>query len=96
MRALLEVGLRVVGYRPPDLLTAEARKTYRIAPHGDFVYRGYLEGMFSDFANPVKLNSLAFHDVEHAHARATPDTYRLIALVGSGGEGEVWKAEMPL
>ena len=77
---LLEAGLRLAGYRPPDLLTAEARKTYRIAPHGSFVYRGYLEGMFSDFANPVQLNGLAFHDVEHATERGKADTYRLMVV----------------
>lgn len=78
--AFIEVGLRIVGYRPPEILTADARKTYKIVPNGEFVYRGYLEGMFSDFATPVKLNSLAFHDVEHAPERGTPDTYRLMVV----------------
>ncbi|MGI5127274.1 protein kinase domain-containing protein [Pseudonocardia sp. CA-107938] len=27
---------------------------------------------------------------------AAPDTYRLVALLGGGGEGEVWRAELPL
>lgn len=75
-----EVALRVAGYQPPEILTPAIGRTYRIQPNGEFVYRGYLEGMFSDFATPVKLNSLGFHDVEHRHERATPQTFRLMAI----------------
>src|SRR5262245_34568189 len=27
---------------------------------------------------------------------SAPDTYRLVSLLGGGGEGEVWKAVLPL
>ncbi len=75
-----EIGLRAIGYRPPDILTPAMRKTYRIEPGGEFVYRGYLDGMFSDFATPVKMNSRNFHDIEHAPERAKPDTFRLMVI----------------
>lgn len=78
--ALAETALRIIGYRPPEILTAEMRAACRIEPHATFVYRGYLDGMFSDFATPVRLNSLGFHDVEHAPARASASTFRLLVV----------------
>jgi hypothetical protein len=75
-----EIGLRVIGYRPPEVLTTDIRNTYRIEPNGEFVYRGYLEGMFSDFSTPVKLNSLGFHDVEHRPERAATNTFRVMVV----------------
>lgn len=78
--AAAEAGLRLVGYKPPQVLTPADRKQYRIEPGAAFVYRGYLDGMFSDFATPVKLNSLGFHDVEHPAQRATTNTFRLMVV----------------
>ena len=75
-----ELALRLVGYHPPAILTAGIKAAYRIEPNGEFTYRGYLTGMFSDFATRVKLNSRAFHDVEHPDQRAVPDTFRLLVI----------------
>ena len=75
-----EIGLRVMGYRPPVILTPGIRAGYRIEPNGQFIYRGYLTGMFSDFATPVQLNSRGFHDVEHSGPRAVPGTFRLLVI----------------
>ena len=77
---IAEIGLRLIGYRPPEVLTAGIRRTYRVEPNGEFVYRGYLDGMFSDFATPVKLNGRAFHDVEHKPERANPNAFRLMVI----------------
>lgn len=78
---IAEIGLRAIGYRPPDVLTPAMKKQYRMdQPGGEFHYRGYLDGMFSDFDTPVKMNSRAFHDVEHADARANTNAYRLMIV----------------
>lgn len=75
-----EIALRVLKYNPPEILTADVRSTYHMVPNGAFIYRGYLDGMFSDFANPVKLNSLGFHDIEHPVARKSTDTFRVMII----------------
>jgi hypothetical protein len=75
-----ELGLRIIGYHPPDILTAAVRETYNLNPNGEFIYRGYIEGMFSDFANPVKMNSKNFHDVEHQIERPNKNTFRLMVI----------------
>jgi len=75
-----EVGLRIIGYRPPEILTPDIRKTYNLNPNGEFIYRGYIEGMFSDFATPVKMNSQGFHDVEHQAERSNRNTFRLMVI----------------
>ncbi len=75
-----EIGLRALGYRPPVILTPGIRAEYRIEPNGQFTYRGYLTGMFSDFATPVQLNSRSFHDVEHSDRRVVPGTFRLLVI----------------
>ena len=75
-----ELGLRLAGYRPPGIVTPGVKVAYRIEPNGHFVYRGYLTGMFSDFANPVKLNRRSFHDVEHPDQRAVPGAFRLLVI----------------
>jgi len=75
-----EVGLRMAGFGAPHVLTPEDRRQYRMEPDGEFIYRGYLDGMFSDFATPVKLNSLGFHDVEHREERSATNTYRLMVV----------------
>jgi len=33
-----EVGLRIIGYRPPEILTPDIRKTYNLNPNGEFIY----------------------------------------------------------
>lgn len=77
---LAEIGLRATGYKPPEVLTAEMRAACRIEPNAKFIYRGYLDGMFSDFATPVQLNSLGFHDLEHAPARSATNGFRLLVV----------------
>lgn len=75
-----EVGLRLCGFEAPHVLTPEDRRQYKFEPGGSFIYRGYLDGMFSDFATPVRLNRLGFHDVEHRIERAATNTYRLMVV----------------
>lgn len=78
--ALAEIGLRIAGFPAPHVLTPEDRRQYRGEPGSSFTYRGYLDGMFSDFATPVTLNSLGFHDVEHRAERAQTNDYRLLVV----------------
>jgi len=68
------------------------RAQYHIAPNAEFVYLGYLPGEVEDFANPVKLNSLGFHDRDHPVERPTPATYRILVL----GDSYVAAWEVPV
>lgn len=77
---LAEAGLRIIGYHPPEILTGPMVNKVAMMPGAKFVYRGYLEGTICDFANPVTLNSMGFHDVEHLPERATPGIYRLLVI----------------
>ncbi len=75
-----ELGLRWSGYRMPVLLDDSARNEYRIEPNAAFTYYGYLPGEVEDFANPVRLNALGFHDRDYAPERPIPSTYRIMVL----------------
>lgn len=77
---LAEVGLRILRFHPPEILTEQQVAGCGMVPGASFVYRGYLEGTISDFANPVTLNSEGFHDVEHRPERATAKTFRLMVI----------------
>ncbi len=90
--ALGEVLLRATGYRAPVLLPESVHERYRIQPQGEFVYRGYLPGLVEDFANPVKLNRLGFHDRDYSPARPAPTTFRILVL----GDSYVAAWEVPL
>jgi lysophospholipase L1-like esterase len=89
---LVELILRVQGYRVPVLLSDRVRAHYRIAPNAEFVYLGYLPGEVEDFANPVKLNALGFHDRDYPVERPTPGTYRVLVL----GDSYVAAWEVPV
>jgi lysophospholipase L1-like esterase len=89
---LVELILRVQGYRVPVLLSDRVRAHYRIAPNAEFVYLGYLPGEVEDFANPVKLNALGFHDRDYPVERPTPGTYRILVL----GDSYVAAWEVPV
>ncbi len=89
---LAELALRLAGYRVPVLLPDRVRGQYRIAPHAEFVYLGYLPGAVEDFANTVKLNSLGFHDREYPVERPSPATYRILVL----GDSYVAAWEVPV
>ena len=89
---LVELGLRLAGYRVPVMLSDRVRGQYRIAPNAEFVYLGYLPGAVEDFANTVKLNSLGFHDREYPVERPTPATYRILVL----GDSYVAAWEVPV
>ncbi len=89
---LVELILRVQGYRVPVLLSDRVRAHYRIAPNAEFVYLGYLPGEVEDFANPVKLNALGFHDRDYPVERPTPATYRILVL----GDSYVAAWEVPV
>ncbi|MET0152105.1 MAG: hypothetical protein ABW298_05810 [Candidatus Binatia bacterium] len=89
---LVELALRLAGYRVPVLLSDRVRGQYRIAPNAEFVYLGYLPGAVEDFANPVKLNSLGFHDRDYAPERPMPATYRILVL----GDSYVAAWEVPV
>ena len=77
---LVELALRFQGYRVPLLLSDRVRAQYRVQPNAEFVYLGYLPGEVEDYANPVKLNSLGFHDRDYSVERPTPATYRILVL----------------
>jgi hypothetical protein len=77
---LVELALRLAGYRVPVLLSDRVRGQYRIAPNAEFVYLGYLPGAVEDFANTVKLNSIGYDDHDYAIERPTPATYRILVL----------------
>jgi hypothetical protein len=68
------------------------RNEYRIEPNAAFTYYGYLPGAIEDFANPVRLNALGFHDRDYAPQRPTPSTYRIMVL----GDSYVAAWEVPL
>lgn len=51
-----EIGLRILRYHPPEILTKSLMAEAVMEPGASFVYRGYLEGTICDFANPVVLN----------------------------------------
>jgi hypothetical protein len=88
----LELGLRFAGYRRPVLLEDSLRYAYSIAPNAAFTYYGYLPGAVEDFANPVKLNALGFHDRDYPAERPSPTTYRIMVL----GDSYVAAWEVPL
>jgi hypothetical protein len=77
---LAEITLRVVGYRMPVLLPDSVRAEYSVEPRARFVYFGYLPGEVEDFANPVELNGLGFHDRDYAAERPSATTYRIMVL----------------
>lgn len=87
-----EAMLALVGYRTPVLLPESARTQYRVEPGAHFVYRGYLPGNVEDFANPVELNRLGFHDRDYAPERPSESTYRIMVL----GDSYVAAWEVPL
>ncbi len=87
-----ELGLRWSGYRMPVLLDDSVRTQYRIEPNAAFTYYGYLPGEVEDFANPVRLNALGFHDRDYAPERPTASTYRIMVL----GDSYVAAWEVPL
>jgi hypothetical protein len=89
---LVELVLRFQGYRVPMLLSDRARAQYHIQPNAEFVYLGYLPGEVEDYANPVKLNSLGFHDREYTVERPAPATYRILVL----GDSYVAAWEVPV
>ena len=68
------------------------RNEYRIEPNATFTYYGYLPGEVEDFADPVRLNALGFHDRDYAPERPTPSTYRIMVL----GDSYVAAWEVPL
>ena len=88
----VEIGLRAAGYRVPVLVDDSLRGAYRMEPNATFTYYGYLPGAVEDFANPVRLNALGFHDRDYAPERPTPDTYRIMVL----GDSYVAALEVPL
>jgi hypothetical protein len=87
-----EIALRLVGYRKPVLVPSSTRATYRIAPRSQFLYLGYLPGAVEDFAHPVRLNDLGFHDRDYPPERPSPSTYRILVL----GDSYVAAWEVPL
>ena len=89
---LVELALRFQGYRVPLLLSDRVRAQYRVQPNAEFVYLGYLPGEVEDYANPVKLNSLGFHDRDYSVERPTPATYRILVL----GDSYVAAWEVPI
>ena len=87
-----EGALRLAGVPMPRVLTKSLRGSPRMAPGAEFVYRGYLEGAFIDFENPVRLNAQGFHDRDYADARPRPGTYRVLVL----GDSYVAALSVPL
>jgi GDSL-like Lipase/Acylhydrolase family len=87
-----ESGLRWSGYRVPVLLPDSVRATYHLARNSQFLYLGYLPGAVEDYATPVALNDLGFHDHDYAPERPSPSTYRIMVL----GDSYVAAWEVPL
>jgi GDSL-like lipase/acylhydrolase family protein len=87
-----ETALRLVGYRMPVLLPDSVRATYHLARNSQFLYLGYLPGAVEDYATPVSLNDLGFHDHDYAPERPWPSTYRIMVL----GDSYVAAWEVPL
>src|SRR5262249_3318350 len=75
-----EAVLRLAGYRMPVLLPDSVRATYHLARNSQFLYLGYLPSAVEDYATPVTLNDLGFHDHDYAPERPSPSTYRIIVL----------------
>jgi len=75
-----EIALRVIGYQMPVLLPNSVRAEYRTAPRAHFIYYGYLPGAVEDFANPVELNGLGFHDRDYFPERPSATTYRIMVV----------------
>ena len=90
--ALAETALRVSGYRMPVLLPDSVRATYHLGRNSQFLYLGYLPGAVEDFATPVTLNGLGFHDHDYVPERPSPNTYRIMVL----GDSYVAAWEVPL
>jgi hypothetical protein len=88
---LAEITLRAIGYRMPVLLPDSIRAEYGVGPRGRFAYFGYLPGEVEDFANPVELNNLGFHDRDYAPERPSATTYRIMVL----GDSYVAAWEVP-
>jgi len=88
----LEIGLRIAGYRQPVLLEDSLRNVYSVEPNAAFTYYGYMPGAVEDFANPLKLNALGFHDRDYSPERPSPTTYRIMVL----GDSYVAAWEVPL
>lgn len=87
-----EIGLRLAGYRPPILLPASIKSTYHMGPGGHFLYCGFLPGAFEDFATPVELNRLGFHDRDYSPERPSSQTHRVMVL----GDSYVAALEVPI
>jgi hypothetical protein len=75
-----ETALRLAGYRMPVLLPDSVRATYHLARNSQFLYLGYLPGAVEDYATPVALNDLGFHDRDYSPERPSPSTYRIMVL----------------
>jgi hypothetical protein len=87
-----ETALRFAGYRMPVLLPDSVRATYHLARNSQFLYLGYLPGAVEDYATPVALNDLGFHDRDYSPQRPSPSTYRIMVL----GDSYVAAWEVPL
>jgi hypothetical protein len=87
-----EAVLRLSGYRMPVLLPDSVRATYHLERNSHFLYRGYLPGAVEDYATPVTLNGLGFHDHDYPPERPTASTYRIMVL----GDSYVAAWEVPL
>jgi hypothetical protein len=87
-----EAALRLAGYRMPALLSDRVRATYHVGPDGQFLYLGYLPGAVEDYATPVALNHLGFHDRDYKPDRPSASTYRIMVL----GDSYVAAWEVPL
>lgn len=89
---LAEAVLRLAGYHRCQLLADSVRGSYRIGPHQQFHYFGYLPGQIEDFDTVVTLNERGFHDRDYAAERPTAQTYRIMVL----GDSYVAAWEVPL
>src|SRR5438094_6241149 len=87
-----ETALRLAGYRMPVLLPDSVRATYHLGRNSQFLYLGYLPGAVEDYATPVALNNLGFHDNSYAPERPSPSSYRIMVL----GDSYVAAWEVPL